>query len=305
MRRNILIVGGGGFIGTAIAEHLIRDGGNEVHCLAPSLYPSQAGPYIRHRGGQDDERVVEPLIADADVIIHTASKTTPGESMDRPSVEAELNLAPTLRFLEILNRYDKPMLFFSSGGTVYGDPIRVPIDETHPQYPVSYYGAGKVAIEAFICAYATRTQKQTLILRPSNVYGPGQMLRHGFGVISTMLGNAFFDEETVIWGDGQAVRDFVYIGDLLGLVDRILEKGVVSGTFNVGSGEGLSLNGLVKVVEKVCQKRLKVRYEPPRAVDIQRVILDSRKISDTYGWTHLTPIESGIRNTWAWLKARL
>jgi len=221
-----------------------------------------------------------------------------------PLIEAEQNIAPTLRFLQILQQYDGVQLIFvSSGGTLYGNPKTIPVSEDHGLYPRSYHGAGKAAIEAFLMAYSIRPGKQVTIFRPSNLYGPGQTMRQGFGVIRTMLENLRNDTMTEIWGDGENIRDFLYISDMLAVFDIVLDHKDHTGIYNVGAGKGHSINQIRQVIEQVCGKAFKFRYLPVRDVDVRQVVLDCSRLKEQLGWQPQVSLEQGIRQTWEWVKS--
>jgi len=212
------------------------------------------------------------------------------------------NLIPTLKFLDIFkNCENRRMIFISSGGTLYGNPETVPVDEEHMLQPLSYHGAGKIAIEAFLQAFVNDSGKEVTILRPSNVYGPGQSLRQGFGFVRTVLEHARQGTEIEIWGDGSVVRDFLYIQDMINGIEAVIDAEPHTDVYNVGYGKGYSLKEVMKTVEQVCNRKLKVKYLPARKVDVKQVVLDCAKIKKRLGWKPETPLKEGIGLTWEWM----
>jgi len=298
---SILLLGGGGFLGSALAGHLCR-GGWPVHIVGRSPVKNFEGSAVFHQGSMADSGLMKTVLPQCEVVIHLASATTPGSSAGNPMAEAETNILPTLKFLDTFrdckNRW---MIFVSSGGTLYGNPETVPVKEKQPLRALSYHGAGKIAIEAFLHAFAHDSGNPVTILRPSNFYGPGQPLRRGFGFIRTVLEHVRTDTEVKIWGDGSTVRDFLYIDDMIKSIQSVLNAGPHTDSYNVGSGEGHSLNDVIGTVEKVCGKPLRVQYSPARQVDVQRVVLDCLKIREKLGWEPETSLEEGIRLTWHWM----
>ena len=152
------------------------------------------------------------------------------------------------------------LLYVSSGGTLYGNPSVIPVPEDQPLWPVSYHGVGKVAVEAFLRVYGGNHGGRVCVLRPSNVYGPGQILREGFGVIRTMLEHAYHGEPMTFWGDGEAIRDFLYVDDFVEACCRTIDSRAPLGVYNVGAGVGHSLNSLRAIMERVTGRELRVRW---------------------------------------------
>ena len=301
--KNILLLGGGGFIGTAFAQRLCLNKFN-VHILSKGLPVRQvASNMIFHKGNLDNREILEQVLPECKTIVHLASSTTPGSSSRQSVLEADKNITPTLRFLDILQGYKNfHIIFVSSGGTLYGNPDSTPVDETHSLNPLSFHGAGKVAIETFLKTFSTFPKRNTTIVRPSNVYGPGQSLRSGFGVIRTMLEHVSRGTVMEIWGDGTSVRDFLYIDDMLSALIRLIDLPHDNNIYNVGSGIGYSLNQLKEIIESVCGKKLSAIYRPSRKTDIKTIVLDSSLLSKKTKWHPAVSLEQGIELTWKWLK---
>ena len=301
--RNILLLGGGGFIGTALSRRLCENKFN-VHILSKHSSAERIEPkMIFHQGSLDDREILERVLPECKTIIHLASSTTPGTSSRQPALEVDKNIAPTLRFLDILQGYKHfHMIFVSSGGTLYGNPEFIPVDETHPLNPLSFHGAGKVAIETFLRTFSTFPDKNTTILRPSNVYGPGQPLRSGFGVIRTMLEHVRRGTVMEIWGDGTSIRDFLYIDNMLTALISLIDFPHDNNTYNVGSGIGYSLNQLKEIIESVCGKKLRTVYRSGRKTDVKTIVLDSSRLIKKTKWHPSVSLEQGIEFTWKWLK---
>lgn len=217
-------------------------------------------------------------------------------------MEADKNIKPTLELINILDSYQKlRLIYVSSGGTVYGNPEVNPVNEDTPLRPLSFYGAGKVAIESFLRSFSSPSKRNITILRPSNVYGPNQPFRNGFGVIRTMLEHLFHGKEMEIWGDGNAIRDFLYIDDMVSAIVSLMAFPNDNQTYNVGSGIGHSLNQIKAIIESVCGKELPVKYRPGRKIDVERIVLDSSRLCEATHWQPRVAIEQGIALTWEWL----
>lgn len=282
-RDGVLLLGGAGFIGSTLARRL------EQETISVHIVGSHDGERLGH---------VLPQCA---TVIHLATATTPGSSATHPSQELG-NLALTLRLLELMHSQPEThLIFFSSGGTIYGNPRRLPVTEDALIAPLSNHGAGKASQEAFCQAFRTQGHAVT-IFRPSNAYGPGQGMRHGFGLVRTMLECIRGDIPLEIWGDGENVRDFIYIDDIVEASMRLIKLPQDSGTYNLGSGTGYSINQVRRIVESTSGRELKTIYRPGRGIDVRSVVLDNSRLSARLNWRPSVVLEDGVARTWEWLQ---
>jgi UDP-glucose 4-epimerase len=305
MSGGILILGGNGFLGKALSQRLIGQN-RRIHRLLRTPTTSLGSLDNIHRGSIDDTSVVAGLLQECDTVFHLASATTPGSSAFSPAMEAELNLTPSLKFLQIMQDHsDKHLIFISSGGTLYGNPEAALVTESAPLAPLSYHGAGKIALETFIRTFSQLSHNHVTVLRPSNFYGPGQPLRSGFGLIRTMLEHVRCNKPMEIWGDGETVRDYLYIDDMVNACCMAHEK--KSGGYrilNTGSGTGYSINQVHALVEQITGKALKINHQPRRPVDVNRIVLDYSAINTEWGWAPQITLAEGIKRTWQWLQSQ-
>lgn len=282
-REDVLLLGGAGFIGSALARRLEKK------------------KITAHILGRHDAERLENILPQCGTVIHLASATTPGSSASHPNLELG-NLALTLRLLELMqNQPETHLIFFSSGGTVYGNPDRLPVTEDTPIAPLSNHGAGKASQEAFCQAFRAQGHAAT-ILRPSNAYGPGQMPKSGFGLIRTMLECVRVGTPLEIWGDGENIRDFIYIDDIVEACMRLINLPQDSGTYNLGSGIGYSINQVRSIVEQITGSKLKVSCHPARDIDVRAVVLDINRICQELHWTPKVDLDEGVRRTWECLR---
>lgn len=282
-RDDILLFGGSGFIGSVLARRL-NGAGHVVHVL----------------GRRDADRLAQ-LLPRCGTVVHLASATTPGSSARHPEMEMN-NLAPMLHLLERMQHHPGAhLIFFSSGGAIYGNAAQLPTGENMPLAPLSCYGAGKAALEMFCQAFRSQGHAVT-ILRPSNAYGPGQVLRSGFGLVRTMLEHARNHTPMDIWGDGQTIRDFIYIDDVVEACEGLIAMPSDCSTYNLGSGVGHSINQVKRIVERVTGSELKTVCHPVRDIDVRSVVLDISRLEKSLSWRPRYSLEDGIRCTWNWLK---
>jgi len=276
----VLLLGGTGFIGSALALRLKQEQ-MSTHVL-----------------GRHDVGRLEQLLPHCGTVVHLASGTTPGSSATDPGME-QGNLALTRHLLELLQRQPQThLIFFSSGGTVYGNPQQLPVSEDCPIAPLSNHGAGKVAQEAF-CQTQRALGHAVTILRPANAYGPGQTIKSGFGLIRTLLECVRRGTPLDIWGDGENVRDFIYIDDIVEATTRFIKLPHDSGTYNLGSGVGYSINQVKSIVEAVCGTELQAIYRPARGIDVRSVVLDNSRLAARLGWQADVGLKDGVARTWA------
>ena len=293
--QRVLVIGAG-FLGRALACRLAGEGAG-VSVRSPradaAIWP---GGVAAVPGRQEDAALLAELIERHDMVIHAAWGTTPGASAGRPAIEAEKGLNPFLAFLETLQRFPETrLLFLSSGGTVYGDPECLPVAEDAPLRPRSCHGAGKAAAELFL---GLRAADRAVVLRPSNIYGPGQPLRSGFGVIPRLLMCAAEDRPFQLWGDGTQMRDYLYLDDFSEAVCRLARHPAASGTFNLGSGIGTSLNELIGLVGKTTGRTIRIEQQPGRGGDVARIVLDTGRIRRGIGWAPAIGLDEGIARAW-------
>ena len=297
-RSGILLIGGNGFLGLALA-HALAGKGREVHVLSRAAEPGQRAGITFHRGSQGDAAVIAPLMKQCDTLVHLASTTTPGSSARRPTIDTEENLLPAARLTEAMSSHPpERFIFVSSGGAIYGNPRQLPADESLLPNPLSYHAAGKIALESLFTAFAHTNSVSLAILRPSNVYGPGQQLRSGFGLVRTLLEKALNDTPVEMWGDGDAVRDYLYIDDAVAACLRLIDTEQAIGPFNAGSGSGTSIADLVALVGRVTGRELEVVQRPARGTDVRAIVLDSTRLKSTTSWIPRTDLEEGVQRTW-------
>lgn len=298
----ILALGATGFLGEAVVKRLAREG-HEIICMVRTPEVRGAIPGIDYvQATLDDAQVIAECAGDADYLFHFAWDTTPGSSKGQPTVEAVNNLLPTLRLLEQLQAVSGcQIVFVSSAGAVYEEGTPGGVTEASPLSPKSYYGAGKIAAEMFLRAYAAQSSGAVVIARPANVYGPGQFAKRQFGIVPTLM-RALRDGSTFrIWGSGEATRDFLYIDDFTEFFVAVTRKrwqGV--NVFNLSSQESCSVNDLCRFLEKVSGRRLSLEHGPERGVDLRNVEIDSSRAMKEVGWQATTDLEEGLKKTWEW-----
>lgn len=299
----VLVLGASGFIGRQLCESLAAGGVDVIGATRrPSKFRSER---IRNVYGTFDTcHQFSVLLAECAAVVHTASSSTPSSSAGDPLSELNANLQPTLALLDALQSHpDIPLVYVSSGGTLYGDQTRPPpYGEALPPAPRSFYGATKASAELFISAWSAQCGGSATILRPSNVYGPGQYARKGFGVIPTAFQCVANGTPFPVIGDGSSVRDYLYIDDFINACKSALDIGYLNGVtiYNVACGEGVSLNRLLDAIDEVTGLPLHRIPSAVRAVDVKEVALDCDSIHRGLGWRARTSLNKGLEQTWRW-----
>ena len=305
--QSILVLGAGGFVGKHLIKRLSQEAGRKVYAVGHHAAPLTYLPNVHfHQTNIDDEDLLHRVLPECSHVFHLACASTPGSSALSPVFEAENNLSPTLRFLEILQKYPfAHLIYLSSGGALYGniDPKISFVQENTPPAPLSYYGAGKAALEYFVNALCNQQQRSGIILRPANFYGPHQTHKPGFGIVPTIFHGITHGKPLQIWGDGENVRDYIFIDDFIELCLNLVNSSHGFNhvkIYNVGSQQGTSLNQLCKLIEKVVGTSVPREYHVSRSIDVNRVVLNCNQVYKDYRWKAHTDLLTGLRLTWKW-----
>jgi len=310
MKKKCLILGGGGFIGSHLAEKLLEKNYDVV--IFDKLNFSRKN--INHildrikvvEGDFNNEIDLKSALKDIDIAFHLVSSTLPANSNENPIYDVETNLVSTLRFLNevFINNISK-VIFISSGGTVYGIPERLPIKEYHPRKPICSYGIIKKTIEDYLYMFEKLYGLDYYVFRLSNPYGERQNPFVAQGVIPVFLKKLIRGEQIEIWGDGNVERDYIYIKDVADALVKCLEVNPNERVFNLGSGKGYTLNDIIGIIEKVTHKKTNVIYKEKRNIDVPVNVLDNKLISEKLNWSPDTDIEEGIAKTYEYLKKEI
>lgn len=294
-----LVVGGGGFLGTHLCERLLHQG-HVVRVLdqCEDAKANLAGLDRRIEvviGDCGEPALVDELMQDADAVFHLAARSIPSTSNEDPVSDLASNLLPSVQVLSCARRHCvKKLVFFSSGGTVYGITKRVPINESHPTDPICSYGVHKLAFEKYVLLFHHLYGADCRILRVSNAYGPRQRPDSVQGAVAVFLSRTIRHKPLVIWGDGSVVRDYVYAGDVATAAEMLLHYDGEERVFNIGSGSGLSLLELIRSIAEVTGIEPELRFEGGRKLDVPINVLDITRARRVLGWGPRTGIKEGL-----------
>ncbi len=299
----VLITGGAGFIGHHLALHLKRLG-YEVLCVDNLSRSSEEA--LRALSSEDvglavldvtDYNSLKEVMSSAkpDVVVHAAALTSVEESVKIPAEYFNSNVIGTLCVGRSVGECGVPRLIYLSSAAVYGDPLRLPIDENHPTSPKSPYGLSKLFGEEVVKLYSKLYSFNFVILRLFNVYGPRQRPSQYSGVILRFTCNAREGRPLVIYGSGEQTRDFIHVADVCKAVELSMLTTYVNEVYNVGSGKQVSVRELANLVSTALGRGVSVVYEPPRPGDIMHSYADISKASSYLGFKPSISIEEGIR----------
>lgn len=297
--KNILFIGGAGFIGSNLIKKILGDG-----CCVHVIEPKEAfvgrlnGWNVKiHECSLSDVENIRAIIKEnnIDIVVHLVSTLIPGSSYEDYKNEYKNMIFPSIELMEICAEREIKFVYFSSGGTVYGNRNDVlPFVEQDPMAPISYYGWSKQMMEnSILFMYRTKGLKY-LIVRPSNPYGHGQNLFGKQGLVAVAIGKILKDEPVEVWGDGSAVRDYIYIDDLAEIFRQLISNDVHNVTLNIGSGRGYSVNDVLAFLKIVSQKDFRIEYKNPRPVDVSNMVLNVSLLIK-YVNIEFTPFMDGIR----------
>lgn len=296
---NILFIGGAGFIGSNLIKAIDKNK-YSITVIEPE------GADVRRldgidiniaMGSLDGVEFIKQVIDQQgiQIVVHLVSTLIPGSSYEDYKREYKNVIFPSIELMELCAQKGTRFVYFSSGGTVYGNRNDVlPFIENDSMAPISYYGWSKQMMENSIL-YMHRTKGlDYLIVRPSNPYGHGQNLYGKQGLVAVAIGKILKGEPVEVWGDGSAVRDYIYIDDLAKIFVQLIDNDVKNTTLNIGSGRGYSVNDVLAFLKIVTQQDFKIQYQNPRPVDVSSMVLDLSNLKQ-YVDVEFTPFMDGIR----------
>lgn len=302
-----VVLGGCGFLGSHLCRELARGGGRVRVFDRPHAARDRIADIVdRVEVVEGDAARADDVLSaldGADTVFHLVHTTVPGSSMEDPSYDVESNVAASVRWLSKLGQTSvRRIIFVSSGGTVYGVPQSGLIDERHTTDPICSYGITKLALEKYVAMYAALAGIDHLILRPSNVYGEGQHLHHGQGVIGVLADRALRGDPLEVWGTGESLRDYLYVGDFVGAASRLMTYAGPRHVFNVSSGEGHSVLDILDILRRLLGGLPEVRHVASRSFDVPVNVLDSSLLKGEAGWEPAVKLEEGVARVARWLR---
>jgi UDP-glucose 4-epimerase len=303
----ILVTGGAGFIGSSVVDGYLAEGHDVavVDDLSSGFADNVARRARFHRVDIRSLELGEVFANERpEIVSHHAAQVSVRRSVEEPMFDAAINVLGSLNVLEAARRHGvRRVIFASTGGAIYGECQGPAADERHPCRPQSPYAVGKLAVEHYLDVYRMTAGLETMVLRYANVYGPRQDPHGEAGVVAIFIQRILAGLAPTIYGDGEQVRDFVYVGDVVranvaaaGLSLSATEPMVI----NIGTGVPTSVNQLWKQLALIARSAVTPHHEATRAGEVTRSILDPSRARQVLGWTPDVELTLGLRRTWEW-----
>jgi len=299
-KMKILVTGGAGFIGSHIVDAYIEAGhqvtviddlstGHEKNVNPEAQFYKMDVRADALTGLFESERF--------DIVNHQAARGNVRASMEDPMIYADVNIRGGINLLECCRMFGvRKMIYSSTGGCVYGEPQYLPADEGHPIQPRDPYGASKASFELYLPVYEMNYGLKFTILRYPNVYGPRQDPFGEAGVVSIFIGQMLRGVQAIINGDGEQLRDFVYVSDVVRANLAVLEKGdgIVC---NLGWGTGASVNQIFRSLKTMISYPLEELHGPAKLGEVRKTYLDGNNAREKLGWEPEVELDEGLRRT--------
>lgn len=299
---NILVTGGAGFIGSHVVDKLIENGYGVivVDNLSSGKVENLNRNALFYEQSIEDEEMMERIFSlhRPEYVFHLAAQASVAISVREPARDAKTNIIGSLVLLEKSIKHGvKKFIFSSTGGAIYGENVKVfPTPETETPHPISPYGIAKYSTEMYLEFFAREYGLKYTVLRYANVYGPRQDPYGEAGVVAIFTERMLRGEEVHIFGDGEYVRDYVYVDDVVRANLLAMEKGD-NEVFNIGTGRGTTVNQLFKLLKEITGYDKEPVYKPPRKGDVRKSILDYTKAKEKLGWEPKVSLEEGLKLT--------
>lgn len=295
--KRYLITGGGGFIGTNLLNYIkANEPKAEVVVITVSEPDFPIGDCRYIVGSIEEKEKYEQYLDEDTSVLHLAWNGFPNNKTSDIIAGVHNNIVGAcILFKVAIEHRCRSIVFLSTGGGIYGKPETIPITEKHPTVPLSYYGIEKLAVENYLRQMTRGTETKATVLRVANPYGKYQRPFIGQGVISTFLASILTDRSVQVWGDGSAVRDYLFIDDLS---DAILLAAHADYNFaiaNIGSEIGTSINDIIYAVEQVTGKKLLVQYVDATNAETGANILDCSFAHEKLHWKAKYSLDEGMK----------
>jgi len=296
----ILVTGGAGFIGSHIVDAYIeaRHDVVVIDTLETGHLENVNGAARFYKMDVRDAELSKLFAAERfDVVNHQAARGNVRGSMEAPGIYADVNIIGGVNLLECSRKNGvKKFIYSSTGGCVYGEPRYLPADEAHPLCPRDPYGASKASFELYLPVYAMNYGLKYTTLRYPNVFGPRQDPLGEAGVVSIFIGQMLRDIQPVTNGDGEQLRDYVFVSDVVRANVLVLESGD-NEVFNLGWGKGISVNKIFEALKEILRNEMPELHGPAKLGEVRQTFLSSEKARRVLGWSPVVRLEEGLRRT--------
>ncbi|MBS5800267.1 MAG: NAD-dependent epimerase/dehydratase family protein [Clostridiales bacterium] len=294
---NILVTGGMGFIGRNLTG-ILTNQGHKVRIL--DLQGQEDNLPINCEFIEADfnsEIDYTTILKEIDVVFHLISTTVPGIAEQNKVFDITSNVGGTLKFLDaIIASQVSKLIFISSGGTVYGEATSDTVSELHETNPICSYGIHKLTIEKYLYYYHVKYGLDYQIIRLSNPYGKGQDGKKGQGIIPIFANHLKEKEPIQVFGDGNIVRDYIHINDVVNALVKFVSYKGNERIFNLGTGRGTSILEIIETLQVCSGIEATIEFIPNRSIDVKRNVLDITKIRKEIDWNPEISLEEGIKD---------
>ncbi|RLD18419.1 MAG: UDP-glucose 4-epimerase [Caldiserica bacterium] len=303
----ILVTGGAGFIASHIVDAYIEDGHDVIVIdnLSTGKRENLNKKAKFYEADIRDKRIEDIFKSEKiDIVNHHAAQIDVRKSVSNPIFDADVNIIGTLNLLENSRKYSvKKFIFASSGGVMYGECERNP-KEDDPALPLSPYGISKKVVEDYLRFYRYAYNLDYTVFRYGNVYGPRQDPHGEAGVVAIFSKAMLNNEDVFIFGDGEQLRDYVYVEDIVRANLIALSKGDGE-VFNLGTGVSISVNELFKYLKEITGYKKEAIYKPPRLGELQKSKLNVKKAEEMLNWKAETTLREGLEKTVEYFKCNV
>ncbi len=302
-RQRVLVVGAAGFMGQHVLRQL-QASGAEIVALDRAPLPGEFDALDQVIGSVSDSTLIASAAMGCSAVIYLAANSLPGTGNLNLASEVHDHVEITVKAAEIaaaqgVGRF----VFCSSGGTVYGYASDAPLREDMPTQPINAYGVSKLTIEHYLRLISRSQAMRTVSLRISNPYGEGQRAARNQGFIAAAMQHAMTGKPMPIWGDGSVQRDFIHVTDVAQAIVAACTPAELPPVINIGAGQATSLLQALSAIEVALGKPVPVEFEPGRAVDVARNVLDIGLAAQALGWQPQVSLKDGLRRTALWWQA--
>ena len=295
-----VVTGGAGFIGSHVVEALVERG-DEVHALDDLSRGTRervaAGAELHVADIRDPDGVFAEVRPD--VVFHLAAQADVRVSVERPDLDADVNVLGTLRILEAARQTGARVIFASTGGAVYGE-CTGPAGESAERRPLAPYGTSKLCGEEYLATWNRLYGTEHVSLRFANVYGPRQEPHGEAGVVAIFMGLLRGGGTPKIYGNGSQTRDYVFVADVARAMLAALESG--GGVFNIGTGVETSVVELYDAIQRATGIAREPSFTEARLGELQRSVLDVSHADRELDWRPEHSLDDGLARTWAWVR---
>lgn len=303
----ILVTGGAGFIGSHITDALIHRG-HDVHVIddLSGGRQEQVNPKATFHQLDIRDKSISELwkTHQYEVMYHLAAQMDVRKSVADPRFDADINIGGLLNLMESgRNQGLKKVVFSSTGGAIYGEPERVPQDESHTLQPLSPYGITKLCSEKYLHFYKESYGIEYVALRYGNVYGPRQNPHGEAGVVAIFCERMLDSKQPTIYGDGLQTRDYVFVTDVVAANLKALEFNG-SDIFNVGTGVETNVVELFRTLRDAIAPAMVEQHAAGKPGEQKRSVLDNTKSKSVLGWAPQVEVSHGLRLVAEWFQER-